>query len=230
MSIGIPETWSIEAATEYVWGVQAGLAADDKVEALVSAWDDMEAQLEAERTARNRARKAAIRASAVQRVADANWDSTLGGAGDWAFMASARNPKAPPYATVFDLVSPSVAKQFGAAKAVGFGSRVVSRLRTLQVPGAAEQANRVEQASAALSTAAADRVRLSLEAQTHDIRRRALLAALEDLVDQTEIAILTAYPGQRARVQAILRVRKDASGIDRDAPEGGGNPEEPPSE
>jgi hypothetical protein len=220
MSAKIPEVWSIESATEYVWGVQASLAADPGLTQLVADWDGFESKLEAERVTRNSARKTAIRAAAVQRVADAGWDATLDRVGDWTFFASGRDSKAPPYSAVFDLAPPSQAKRFGAAKATAFGARVVSKLRTFDPTATADLVKEMESANATLAAAAAERSRAALEAQSHDLRRRALLAELQGLCDQAEIAILMAHPGENARVQAILRVRKDAGSIDRDPADG----------
>jgi len=225
MSYSLPETWSIESLVDYFWMVQAMLEADPATAGLATQWLALENDALSERTTRDSARKLLIKASALQRFKDLVWDTTVDRIGDKAMFDAGRDPKKPPYSLMFSSVRPSDAKRLGAVKAGDLGTVLVEKLRAVGKPEYTELADLFATASADLGESDKTRKQRAAESQTHDVRRRAMIDAAEALVDKTQIGILTAYPGDTARVRATLSPWKDPTRVNRASDE---DPEKKP--
>ena len=68
----------------------------------------------------------------------------------------------------------------------------------------ADTTERLRTQNASLKTAAEARDAAREAALLHDLRRRMAIGALTDLVARAEVGILTAFPGRRDLVRAIL--------------------------
>lgn len=216
MAYNIPDTWSLESTIDYLWAVQAGLEADPALETQAAAWLAFEERVLAERAKRDGARKSLIKASSVQRRKDLNWDKLIKRIGTRSFADAERDAKKAPYSTLFGSLRPSDATRLGAVKATDLGSVLVLKLRELRSEAYDALATELDSASGELQGADKARKTRAAESQTHDVRRRALLDELEDLIDKTQIAILTAYPGDSDLVRAILSPWKDATAVNRE--------------
>ncbi len=216
MAYSIPDTWSLETAIDYLWGVQAGLAADPTLASHASAWLALEERFLAERSTRDSARKALVAAAAVQRRRDLNWDKVIKRIGTRSFGDAERNAKKPPYSILFSGVRPSDATRLGATKAGEFSAGLTMKMRELKQADYDGLAGELESAAGDLDTADKDRKLRAAESQTHDIRRRSLLDDVEALIGRTQIALLTAYPGESDLVRAILSPWKDATSVNRE--------------
>jgi len=221
VAYNLPDSWSLEAILDYLWAVQAGLEADPQLAPHAAAWLALEERLTAERATRDAARKALVKAAAVQRRRDLGWDQVMKALGTQSFADAQRNAKKPPYSVLFGAIRPSDATKLGAVKASELGVGLVLKLRELKRPVYDGLATELEAAGQALEAADKARKARAAEARTHDLRRRALLDEVEAQVDKTQIAILTTYPGQSDLVRAILSPWKDATSVNRDeAPSG----------
>lgn len=226
MSYTLPASWSLESMRDYVWAVEAGLEANAALASLAPPWAAFENELEAERLKRDGVRKSLVKRSAIQRVADLNWDNVIKRLGTRAFADAERDAKRPPYSLLFGTLPPSQCRRLGAVKAGELSNGLLAKLRQLGPDYAAFEAELAE-AAAALRDADQQRKQLQAEDGGHDIRRRALLENLENLVDATELGILTARPGDDDAVRAVLSPWKDATRVNRD--EGGGSADAPPA-
>lgn len=224
VSYQIPDTWSLEATVDYLWAVQAALEADPALISLSATWVAFEERVAAERQTRDAARKGLIKAASLQRRADLVWDKTVKRIGTRSFSDAERDAKKAPYALLFGGLRPSDATRLGAVKASELGGGLVLKLRALGQPDYDAFADALGAASEALGAADRARKTRAAEAQTHDIRRRALLEDLEGLIDRTQIDILRAYPGDSELVRAVLSPWKDATRVNR---EEGGDPASP---
>lgn len=214
MSYSLPATWSLESMRDYCWAVEAGLEADPALAALAPPWAAFEARLEAERNKRDGVRKRLVKSSAVERVADLRWDDVIKRLGTRSFADAERDAKKPPYALLFGTLAPAQCRRLGAVKAGELSNGLAVKLRELGAPYALFEAE-LTQAAEALRGAHQQRKLLQAENSGHDLRRRALLDELEWLVDQTELGILTARPGDDDAVRAILSPWKDVTRVNR---------------
>ena len=216
MAYNLPDTWSLETIIDYLWAIQAGLEADPALADQAGAWLALEARLVAERTTRDAARKALVKAASAQRRKDLNWDKVIKRIGTRSFADAERNAKRPPYAILFGSIRPSDATRLGAIKARELGAGLALKMRELKQADYDGLATQLEAASAELDAADKTRKTRAAEAQTHDVRRRALIEEVEALIDKTQIAILTAYRGESDLVRTILSPWKDASSVNRE--------------
>ncbi|MBI2571008.1 MAG: hypothetical protein HYV63_28720 [Candidatus Schekmanbacteria bacterium] len=94
--------------------------------------------------------------------------------------------------------------ELGAAKATVVAGKLLARGRELAHPDLAAHLAAVEEASAALAAAMEARTLAEEKSLLHDIRRRKILAEVHALIADSEVQILTRFPGRRDLVRATL--------------------------
>jgi len=204
MSYHIDTGSSLERLIEYSVGVEAGLEAHAELAAHGTTWRERRALLRGLRDARDEARYAWVRAASKLKVVDVDWDAIVTDLSGRAYLAAGKDAAADPYLTLFGTVKASDAVKLGPAKATAFGERVVARATELGHADLGGTVERLKAQNIALTTSGQARDAAREAALLHDLRRRKAIDDLTTLVAETEVAILTAFPGRRDLVRAIL--------------------------
>jgi hypothetical protein len=204
MSYHIDTGSSLERLIEYSVGVEAGLEAHAELAAHGTTWRERRALLRGLRDARDEARYAWVRAASKLKVVDVDWDAIVTDLSGRAYLAAGKDAAADPYLTLFGTVKASDAVKLGPAKATAFGERLVTRATELGHADLGGTVERLKAQNVALTTNGQARDAAREAALLHDLRRRKAIDDLTTLVAETEVAILTAFPGRRDLVRAIL--------------------------
>jgi hypothetical protein len=204
MSYHIDSGSSLERLIEYSVGVEAGLEAHEGLADHGTTWRNRRGVLRDLRDARDEARYAWVRAASKLKVIDVDWDAIVIDLSGRAYLAAGKDAAAEPYRTLFGSVKASDAVKLGPAKATAFGDRLVARATELGHADLAPTVGQLKAQNVALTTSGQARDAAREAALLHDLRRRKAIDELMTLIAETEVAILTAFPGRRDLVRAIL--------------------------
>jgi len=211
MSYSLPEAITFEGMIDYATGVAAGLKAVPEIAPLAADWAAARQARRAERDARDDARALAVEATAVVRVRDAAWDDAVKKLSGEAFLAAGKDAGRSPYAPLFGTIKATDATRLGPAKASSFGATLLAKANELATPSLAGAVQALTKENAALGEAGAARAAARDGASVHEVKRQKAREALELLIATTEVGILTAFPGRRDLVRAILAPTRRAS-------------------
>lgn len=224
MSYSLPEAITFEGMIDYATGVAAGLKAVPELAPLAADWTAARQARRAERDARDDARASVLEASAVVRVRDAAWDAAVKKLSGEAFLVAGKDAGQSPYAPLFGTIKATDATRLGPAKAASFGATLLAKAKELATPALGGTVQALAKENAALSDAAGVRATARDEASVHELKRQKAREALELLIATTEVGILTAFPGRRDLVRALLAPpRKAAAAAEEDGDEGDGS-------
>lgn len=189
---------------QYASQVLGGVGAREALAAQSEGWRGMLGRIVAERAQREEADDAVLMAGALARVADADFDASIGEVSGVSWLLAGKKVAGEPYQTLFGRIDAKRAKGLGVAKASAVGERVVRDGRRLGAEELAAPLSGLEKATGALSNA-----QTRLEAAEDALfeprqAKKKLVRDLNQLIAVTEAAILTAYPGRSDLVSAIL--------------------------
>jgi hypothetical protein len=210
MAYTIPKTSSLDFLMVYVSGAAAAAEALG-LTALAGALDALYRALRQARDARDDDRRLFARTSAHVRVADAAWDRIVGDLSSNAFLLAGKKADQEPYAVLFGGVAAKDAQQMGPDKAGPWGDKLLEKVKAL--------GNAVLDALAALllpaqqTLLAKDKERDAAEVKLagHSVERVKWVQKVQHAVDAAEVEILTAHPGRKDLVRAVLLVPRAAS-------------------
>lgn len=194
---------SFETLLDYIVSVLAGLEALEEPE-LAVPWQTLLTSVRQDRDARDLARQALITAQRKVAVRDAAWDTAVTDLSGRAFLAAGKKADRPPYALLFAGVTADDARRLGPAKATAVGTALLRKGQELQHPDLADSLQRLAHANERLAAAEAARTQARAEAAVHEVPRVRAVDAVEALTAQTEVGILTRYPGRDDLVRAAL--------------------------
>lgn len=225
MAYVAPKNWALESLRAYLVRVIAALVALKALErmsipgmeALAGDWipkltERVRAflgEVDRERAERDAARDHEIETSAVVRLLDAAWDSTLTQLSGYSFMLANKSEKAPPYVDVFGKVKARDLVSLGPAKATEAGRRIVERTRATGRQELVALANALDVQTTALREAEETDQVAETEALVFDVKRATRLRATERLIAEIEVELLTRFPGRRDLVRAVLDTRPE---------------------
>lgn len=213
---------SLETLMDRAVSIDAGLSAMPELETLAPPWSKrLEAILDS-RDARDAARRVVLKASAKVKVFDTRWDFTVKKISSVAYQSAGKKKDVEPYASTFGAVTAADAIDLGPHKATAFGTKLLSKMTALNHMDlnpliavlTADQEN--------LANAAKVRDDAQVQAATHDVLRRKHVEEFNKLLAETEVGILTRFPGRRDLVRAILapeRATRSNKSTGTDAPE-----------
>lgn len=210
----LQETASFETMLDYTAQVRAGLGALEELVALMGPFEDLTTRVMAARDARDKARWKVLGKSARVRVFDARWDTAVKATSAEAFHLAGKDASKDPYNALFGTVKADDAVDLGPAKAEAFGDKLLARGAALAVPALDAKLADVKTHQQKLVLADKERDQAADEQATHEIERRKLLKEVERQADLAEVGILTAFPGDRALVNAILVVKRERKKAD----------------
>lgn len=204
MSYRISSKITLEKLEDYITSAGAALHASKQTRDLAPEWFALLEEADKAAADRKQSHRKTTIARAVVRVADVEWDSTIEKVSDEAWLLSEKDRKKPPYEPLFGKLTASRVKKFGMQKAVAFGEDFVKRLEAQEHPKLLPFVGDVRQANEGLKAAEANRKEASREERMHDFPRLGLVDRTQALVNKTEIALLSRFPGNRELVRAIL--------------------------
>lgn len=208
MSYAQPSDASLESVIDYVVGVIAVLQATPELAALAPPWHKLRDNLLKARDDRDQKRWKLLGAQRKVGVLDVKWDAAVGDLSGRAFLAAGKDAKAHPYA---DLFSPLVAddlKRLGPVRAAAAEEVIQAKGKALAHPDLTKSLDGLDKATVALTAADTERTAALQVVLVLDIERTKQIAAVDLLVATTEIGVLTAFPGQREIVRAVLAPAK----------------------
>jgi hypothetical protein len=188
----------------YASQVLGGVGAREVLSGSAGDWKGMLARIVDERGAREGADDGVLMAGAVARVADVEFDASIGEVSGVAWLLAGKQVEGEPYQTLFGRIDAKRARGLGLAKAGAVGERVVRDGRRLEVAGLDASLTALETATGALTDA-----RSAVEAAEDQLfaprqAKKKLVRDLNQLIAVTEAAVLTAFPGRSDLVSAIL--------------------------
>ena len=225
MAYKLRKTVGLEAMREYAVGVIAGLKAVKGLEPLAAQWQTAKANIVKARDARDEARDAERETTACVRVADAQWDHSVGQLSGLAYLISGKSEKGEPYAQLFGTVKAAQLRNLGASKTTAAGTLLVEKLAAIGHAQLNAPAKELDKLTKALAAAEEADAAAEIAALTHEIERVKLVRKLETLIAETEAKILAKFPGQDDLVRAILTTVEE-----RQAKKGGANDAEAETE
>ena len=208
MPYAIPDSASLEWLLDYVVGAEAALGALPITAPQAVPWTAFRATLRTARDKRDDDRFALKSASAIARVADAEWDRTLVALSGEAYHLAGKKADELPYAALFGGLKAQEATRLGAFKATAFGTALLHKVAVLEDARLASVASDFAAAQAQLAAATNARIAAKGRAQSHDAGRQLHPDALDELIAHSEVAILTAAPGRHDLLKAAFTVEK----------------------
>jgi len=204
MAYVLSRTMSLESMRSYVVQVIAGLNAVSELAPLAAPWRGEKDALGKQREARDADLDLEVETSARVRVCDAEWDLAVGQLSKTALYLAGGNAKKEPYAQLFGGMKAQKMRSLGPAKASVVAAALVAKCSAMTSPEMLAAAQEIAQKTEAL--AAAENADAAAEAKvlTHGVERAKTLRRWEGLIAETEVAILTRYPGRDDLVRAIL--------------------------
>ncbi|MEZ4267530.1 MAG: hypothetical protein R3F39_14220 [Myxococcota bacterium] len=188
----------------YASQVLGGVGARGALAGSGDDWRAMLGRIVAERASREAADDGVLMAGAVARVADVDFDASIGEVSGVSWLLAGKKPEGEPYLTLFGRIDAKRARGLGLAKASAVGERVVRDGRRLGVEGLAGALDGLDAATGAL-TAARTGVDTAEDALFEPRQaKKKLVRDLNQLIAVTEAAVLTAFPGRSDLVSAIL--------------------------
>lgn len=228
MAYEIPEGWSLSLLASYVQERSASIEAlatppletlerlseAERAEeerraqgwkAMSTPWVKFEGKVEEERKRTADAERDARVKRGRVRAADVRWEGALGQLGTTVQVASGNNPRRAPYNKIFTNTTISEARGFGARTASMWGRSIARKAAALD-DRFGPDALRLEVFSDLYSAVGDDRDMLAVVEAEAQARKVRLHAELEDLVADTERAILELLPRTEAKiaVRALL--------------------------
>lgn len=213
----LDDSASHETMLDYCAQVTAGLGALDELAPLAAPFEGLVTRIRAARDKRDNARWLVLKKSARVRVFDSRWDSWLKKISGEAFQLAGKDASKDPYDPLFGKVKAEDAIELGPSKAEAFGNTLLSRVAALGHASLSALAETFKAAQDKLVQADKERDAAMDAASTDEIDRRKLLKELEAQADLAEVGILTAFPGDRALVNAILVVKRSKKKSDEPA-------------
>ena len=172
MPYAIPESASLEWLLDYVVGAEAALGALPITAPQAVPWTAFRATLRTARDKRDDDRFALKSASAIARVADAEWDRTLVALSGEAYHLAGKKADELPYAALFGGLKASEATRLGAFKATAFGTALLHKVAVLEDARLASVTGEFAAAQAQLAAATNARIAAKGRAQSHDAGRQ----------------------------------------------------------
>jgi len=205
----LDEAASLEAILDYLAQARAGLGALDELAPLAGPFETLTIQVQNARDKRDAARWKVLGKSARVRVFDARWDTAVKKVSAEAFHLAGKDAGKDPYNALFGTVKADDAVVLGPSKAEAFGNTLLARGAALGNAALTALLGAVRFAQEKLVAADTERDAATNEAATHELERRKLLREVERQADLAEVGILTAFPGERALVNAILTIKRE---------------------
>lgn len=204
MSYRISSKIGVDRLLDYATAAGAALHASEETRDLAPQWFSLADEVDGHIADRRKSHRKTTIARALVRVADVRWDSTFERVADKAWMLSGKNRKRAPYEPLFGDVTASQLKDYGAQRAIAFGEDFEKRLVALKNPELMQFVDEVREANEKLKQADEDRKVAVREERMHQFPRLALVEKTQVLVNKTEIALLSRFPGNRELVRAVL--------------------------
>ena len=228
MAQRFPPTMSLEAMIEYIVTVGGALDAIRGLADLAGPWDEQIEAYQGDRDDRDKVVFAWLRAIAFYRARDFEWDGVILETSGASFLAAGKKADAEPYEPLFGTIKAVQARKLGAAKAVKFGSQIVSKLEVLDHPALNGLIPRLKAANEALKAAGERRDAAFEQVLLQNIVRVRRLTALQAAVADIEYEILKRFRGNHALVKVVLS-GADPNTLD-GMPDDGAPVEAPPGE
>lgn len=188
----------------YASQVIGGLSARPALAPLAEDWRTTQARIVAAREEREQADDQVLFADAKVRVEDADFDAAATGLSGKSWLLSGKKKVNEPHATLFAKLTADDIKRLGVVKASTEGRRLVKQAKVLGNADLEPELASFEVATEALIAAGA-----AVEAADDGLfaprqAKNKLVRELNRQIAVTEAAILTAFPGRRDLVSAIL--------------------------
>jgi|GEM_PF-2424162 len=229
MAYDIRDSASIEYLREYVQGVSAGLDARDATKSLVPTWLALDGKLKAARDVRDDARFERVRTIRRYGVVKTDFLNALTTLSGTAFLASGKDASAVPYSLLFGRRRAEDVRELGFNNLRDFADTFFVSAQDVRTPQLAPIIAATQAAFALVFTAGGARQAARVALVSHENRRAELVIEVEDLADDTEAKVLTAFPGRRELVRTLLSPSLDTgSGDKKDNDES--QPTTPPAE